>query len=84
MNIKNYIHIGFGKCASTKLQNDILPHIAKLKNLTYCGSNRHSNKNRILILQKKILRHLSRVQLGLDIDKIKMGDNYLISNEEKH
>ena len=34
MTIKNYINIGFGKCASTKLQNDIL--LYKIKNLTYC------------------------------------------------
>ena len=35
--ISKIVHIGFGKCGSSKLQKDIFPYIANLKRLKYWG-----------------------------------------------
>ena len=35
---KLFLHIGLGKAASSKLQRDILPHIAKFLDFEYVGN----------------------------------------------
>ena len=82
MQKNKYIHIGFGKCGSSKLQRDIFPKIAKIKGLKYWGDEFKSNSFDRENLNRLLLNHVTKMELGYKVQNLKIDGNYLISNEE--
>ena len=80
--ISKIVHIGFGKCGSSKLQKDIFPYIANLKKLKYWGDEYKSSDPERNKLSNLLLNHITKMELGLDTDFLDIENNYFISNEE--
>lgn len=80
--IRKFIHIGFGKCGSSKLQKDIFPAISKIKKLNYWGDEYKNDSLERENMQAVLLNHVTRTELGKDTRIIKLEKDYLISNEE--
>ena len=79
---KKFIHIGFGKCGSSKLQKDIFPAISEFKNLNYWGDEYKNKSLEREMMQTSLLNHVTRTELGKETRPIKIEKDYLISNEE--
>ena len=76
-----FLHIGLGKCASSKLQKDIFPKIAKLINYNYSG-NENIPENEIDIFNKTQLSyHMNSLLLGRKVQRLNFKTNIIISNE---
>lgn len=81
MNSK-IVHIGFGKCGSSKLQKDIFPYIANLKNIKYWGDEYKQSDPETDKINYLLQNHVTKMELGLDTDFLNIENNYFISNEE--
>ncbi|MDA9105430.1 hypothetical protein N9J78_02515, partial [Candidatus Pelagibacter sp.] len=66
------LHLGLPKCASTFLQTEIFPEIAKKTNLNFINTNKLLNNH-----QQK----LHELENEYDFEK-KLPNNFIISNEE--
>ena len=75
-----FVHIGFGKAGSSKLQLDIFPVLCgyldyKYYSGEYVNSEKHKYHNLFTNLT-------TRLMLGLPVKKLEMTNNFLISDEE--
>jgi hypothetical protein len=77
-----FVHIGFGKCGSSKLQKDIFPIIAGIKKYKYWGDEYKTNDPEREKMNRLLLNHVNKTELGLNSDFLEIENNYLISNEE--
>lgn len=80
--ISKIVHIGFGKCGSSKLQKDIFPYIASIKKFKYWGDEYKSSDPDREIMTKLLANHVNKMELGLDTNFLNIENDYLISNEE--
>lgn len=78
---KLFLHIGLGKAASSLLQSEIFPHIAKFLNFEYVG-NENIPYNDLEIKNKvKVTQHCHNMIYGKKTEKITFNNNIVISNE---
>ncbi len=72
-NKEIFVHIGFGKTATTTLQQNVFPKLCKFINFQYWKNNS--------VLAAQIKLHYIKLELGLKCDPINFPDKILISNE---
>ena len=77
----SYLHIGLGKAASSKLQRDIFPLIAKFLNLVYIGNENIPLNDKEIKIKAKITKHCHDLLFGKNIKKLNFDENFIISNE---
>ena len=78
---KMFLHIGLGKCASSKLQKDIFPKIAEFINYDYIG-NENIVKNKNDVYNKTQLSyHINCLLLDRKVERLSLNENMIISNE---
>ena len=76
-----FLHIGLGKAASSKLQNDIFPNIAKFLNYKYVGNENIPYDNLEIGNKVKVTKHCHAMIYGRKTKKITFNNNIVISNE---
>ena len=71
---KIFLHIGLGKCASSKLQKDIFPQIAKFIDYDYTGNENIAENEMIFITNPTQLSYelsiVDRRLRGLNLNRI--------------
>ena len=76
-----FLHIGLGKCASSKLQRDIFPEIAKYINYDYSGNENIPENDNDIINKSKISYHTNCLLYDREVSKINFEKNIIVSNE---
>lgn len=72
-NKEIFVHIGFGKTATTTLQQEIFPKLCEFVNFQYWKNNQY--------LTTQIRSHQLKLELGLKCEPINFPDKVLISSE---
>ena len=78
---KLFLHIGLGKSASSKLQRDIFPHIAKFLNYEYVGNENTPYDDLEIENKVKITKHCHNLLFEKEIEEINFNNEIIISNE---
>jgi hypothetical protein len=76
-----FLHIGLGKAASSKLQRDIFPYIAKFLNFEYCGNENIPYDNQEIENKVKVTEHCHNLLFGKKVKEIIFNNKTIISNE---
>ena len=76
-----FLHIGLGKAASSKLQRDIFPYIAKFLNFEYCGNENIPYDNQEIENKVKVTEHCHNLLFGKEVKEIIFNNKTIISNE---
>tara|TARA_B100000787_G_C16197757_1_gene302186 strand:+ start:1299 stop:2282 length:984 start_codon:yes stop_codon:yes gene_type:complete len=78
---KLFLHIGLGKAASSKLQRDIFPYIAKFLNFEYAGNENIPYSDLEIENKVKVTKHCHNMLFGKDTKEIIFNNKIIISNE---
>jgi len=76
-----FLHIGLGKCASSKLQKDIFPQIAKFIDYDYTGNENIAENENDIYNKTQLSYHMNCLLLDREVEKLKFKQNIIVSNE---
>ncbi len=75
-----FIHIGFGKTGTSKLQKDIFPVLCQDIKIKYFGPEYQNEERRIY--SNLLTNHVAKMMLGTKCDYLNLPKNIFISHEE--